>query len=52
MEIPLPQAIETYVHGNATLKAQLSGKFPGSPITANFHFALVDDQIASLQIRC
>jgi len=38
-------------NGNATLKAQLSGKFPGSPVTANFHFALVDDQIASLQIR-
>ena len=38
-------------NGNATLKARLSGTFPGSPVTANFHFALVDDQIASLQIR-
>jgi SnoaL-like domain len=38
-------------NGNATLKAQLSGRFPGSPVTANFHFTLVDDQIASLQIR-
>ena len=38
-------------NGNATLKARLSGKFPGSPVTAKFHFALVDDQIASLQIR-
>lgn len=37
--------------GNATLKARLSGNFPGSPVTANFHFVLVDDQIASLQIR-
>jgi hypothetical protein len=39
------------LNGNATLKARLSGAFPGSPVTANFHFALVDDQIASLQIR-
>jgi hypothetical protein len=38
--------------GNATLKAQLSGDFPGSPVTAEYHFAIVGDQIASLQIRC
>ena len=37
--------------GTATLKARLSGEFPGSPVTADFHFALVDDQIAALQIR-
>ena len=37
--------------GQATLKAELSGNFPGSPVTTNFHFVLVDDQIASLQIR-
>lgn len=37
--------------GTATLKALLTGKFPGSPITADFHFGLVDDQIGSLQIR-
>ena len=37
--------------GNATLKARLTGTFPGSPVTANFHFALVDDHIASLRIR-
>jgi len=37
--------------GTATLKAQLSGEFPGSPVTADFHFALVNDQIAALQIR-
>jgi hypothetical protein len=46
-----PLAISTS-DGIATLKARLSGKFPGSPVTANFHFAIVDDQIASLQIRC
>ena len=37
--------------GKATLKARLSGKFPGSPVTADFHFAIVNDRIASLQIR-
>src|SRR5262245_28052388 len=37
--------------GNATLKVEMSGKFPGSPVTANFHFVLVNDQIASLHIR-
>jgi hypothetical protein len=37
--------------GGAVLKAQLSGNFVGSPVIANFHFALVNDQIASLQIR-
>lgn len=39
-------------NGSTTLKAELHGKFPGSPVTARFHFALVDDKIASLQIRC
>ena len=38
-------------NGSATLKAKLAGTFPGSPMIANFHFALVNDQIASLQIR-
>lgn len=37
--------------GFAMLKARLDGHFIGSPAVANFHFALVDDQIASLQIR-
>ena len=38
-------------NGNSTLKARLTGTFAGSPVTAKFHFALVDDQIVSLQIR-
>ena len=37
--------------GGAKLSARLTGNFVGSPVIANFHFALVDDQIASLQIR-
>ena len=32
--------------GRTTLKAELSGNFPGSPMTTNFHFVLVNDQIA------
>jgi hypothetical protein len=37
--------------GSAILKARLTGNFPGSPITANFHFVIENDRIASLQIR-
>ena len=37
-------------NGFATLRAELNGKFAGSPVTASFHFVLVNDQIASLQI--
>lgn len=37
--------------GTATMKARLSGEFPGSPLTANFRFALVDGRIASLRIQ-
>jgi hypothetical protein len=37
--------------GSSVLKAKLSGAFPGSPVTANFHFVLENDRIASLQIR-
>jgi hypothetical protein len=37
--------------GNATLKVEMSGRFPGSPITADFNFVLIDDRIASLRIR-
>jgi len=44
--------IEIQTHdGVATLKARLSGEFPGSPVTTNFHFALVNDQITALQLR-
>jgi hypothetical protein len=34
-----------------TLRAELRGRFPGSPITTNLHFTLVGDRIASLRIR-
>ena len=37
-------------NGYATLRAELAGKFAGSPVTASFHFVLVNDRIASLQI--
>jgi len=37
--------------GSTTLKARLAGNFVGSPVIASFHFALVNDRIASLRIR-
>jgi hypothetical protein len=36
--------------GGATLKAHIGSKFLGSRTTARLRFALVNDQIASLQI--
>src|SRR4030095_261043 len=43
---------ELNTNGGAQIcKARLTGDFPGTPTTANFHFALVDDRIGSLQIR-
>ena len=38
-------------NGGTTMKAELRGNFVGSPMTADFYFVLVNDQIASLQIR-
>jgi hypothetical protein len=37
--------------GQSVLKARLTGNFPGSPITVNFTFALVDGKVRSLEIR-
>jgi SnoaL-like domain len=36
--------------GKSVLKAQLTGDFPGSPITLNFSFRLVDGRIRALEI--
>ncbi|WP_187271585.1 nuclear transport factor 2 family protein [Massilia arenae] len=33
------------------LRAEVSGNFPGSPITLAFHFALQSNSIASLEIK-
>jgi len=37
--------------GESVLKAQLTGNFPGSPVTVNFTFALADGKVRSLKIR-
>jgi hypothetical protein len=37
--------------GKVILKAQLTGNFPGSPVTLEFSFVLSDGKIASLEIR-
>src|SRR5258705_3774179 len=34
-----------------TMRARLSGKFPGSPIEVTYRFVLVHDKIALLEIR-
>ena len=34
-----------------TLRARLSGSFPGSPIEVTYRFVLVNDKIALLEIR-
>ena len=36
--------------GKTVLKAELTGTFPGSPLTLEFRFVLEDGKIASLQI--
>lgn len=36
--------------GQSVLKTRLAGSFPGSPITVNFSFVLVDGKIRSLAI--
>ena len=37
--------------GAATVLARLTGSFPGSPVELTYTFGLVDDKIASLEIR-
>ena len=37
--------------GKVILKAQLTGNFPGSPVTLEFSFVLSDGKIAWLEIR-
>jgi hypothetical protein len=37
--------------GRATLKAEVSGNFAGSPMTTKMHFTFAGDRIGSLQIR-
>lgn len=36
---------------SATVLARLTGSFPGSPVELTYSFGLVDDKIASLEIR-
>jgi hypothetical protein len=37
--------------GKTILKVELSGKFPGSPVTVEFSFVLKDDKIVGLEIN-
>lgn len=46
------QPFSAQTHGNeATVRARLTGDFPGSPVELNHCFKLSNDKIASLEIR-
>ena len=45
------QPLRTETRDNETIVAvQISGTFPGSPITLDYHFAIADEKIAALII--
>jgi len=48
--IMVPLAIDG-TDGRYALRAEVSGNFPGSPITLAFHFALQSNSIASLEVK-
>lgn len=39
-----------YVESEQTLKAEISGTFPGSPLVLTYQFEIIDQQIQSLKI--
>ena len=39
-----------YFEANQTLKAEISGSFPGSPLVLTYQFEIIDQQIQSLKI--
>jgi hypothetical protein len=44
--------VNAQTHGNeVTVRARLTGKFPGSPVELDHIFKLSNDKIASLEIR-
>ena len=46
------QPLSADAHGNeVTVRARLTGDFPGSPVELNHIFRLSNDKIASLEIR-
>ena len=45
-----PLAVD-HQNGKTVLKAQLTGTFPGSPVTVNFDFVLEAGKILSLEIH-
>jgi len=46
------QPLSAQTHGSeVTVRARLTGDFPGSPVELNHFFRLANDEIASLDIR-
>lgn len=39
-----------YFEANQTLKAEISGSFPGSPLVLTYQFEIIEQQIQSLKI--
>ena len=52
-EVPAEVPFEIPIHqnGKTVLKAQLTGTFPGSPVTVHFDFVLEAGKILSLEIH-
>ena len=46
------QTVNAQTHGDkVTVRARLTGEFPGSPVELDYIFKLSNDEIASLEIR-
>jgi len=45
-----PLEVDTATDGAHAVRARVTGRFPGSPITLTFAFRLKDDRIAALRI--
>ena len=46
------QTVNAQTHGDkVTVRARLTGEFPGSPVELDYMFTLSNDEIASLEIR-
>jgi hypothetical protein len=44
--------LDATVNGNRSfVRAKVSGRFPGSPVTLSYTFAITNDKIAKVEIR-
>jgi ketosteroid isomerase-like protein len=46
------EPLDATVNGNRSfVRAKVSGRFPGSPVTLSYTFAITNDKIAKVEIR-